>query len=443
MISTLLKKILCVPFFVFLALCLPSVSFAAGESLTMTVTPPLFQVTQVPGSDWRSQLRVVNSNNYDIVVSVESKDFRPDGETGNAVFNNGPKGDAQDTQRMSGWIETPAGVITIKRGSTAEVPFTIHVPLDADPGGHYGALLVSTKPKSIEGESGSGVSSGITSLIFMRVPGDVIEKGGIRDFYTENNIIETPDAHFILRFENQGNVHLVPQGQIVITNMWGKERGKVEINESSTFGNVLPNSTRKFEFSWKETDPSLFEVGRYKAVATLVYGAEGRNTVERTLYFWIVPWKPVGGLLGGLAFFIWFIAWSLRRYIHKALDMERERLGLSHDEFEAHRKNQTSSTATMSTTGEKIRPVAPITMAVLRRPIAQVSTAFPPVAKTVTSAKQSASSRSSTPLSTLKRYRPIIIFVVILLSGVSLISWYFVEVFQDERSYHVEVIRPK
>lgn len=433
------KKIFHIIALIFIAILLPNTTFAAGaDSLTITVTPPLFQITQSPGSEWRSQLRVVNSNNFDIGVTLEGKDFHPNGETGNAVFDDGPKADANDTHRMSGWIETPKGVVNIKRGTTAEIPFLIKVPIDADPGGHYGALLVSTKPRDLEGGSGAGISSGITSLILMRIPGDVVEKGGIRDFYAEDNIVETPDEHFVLRFENQGNVHLVPQGQIVITNMWSKERGRVNINESSTFGNVLPNSTRKFEFSWKETDASPFEVGRYKAVATLVYGIDGRNTVERTLYFWIVPWKPVLALLGGLLFFIWFITWSLRRYIKKALDMEREYLGLSEDEFTAQRRGQVSNIV-----GNK-RPKAEITMAVLRRPITQVSTALSSIQKASVAAKQSPPSRASAPpLSIIKRYRPVIIFIVVFISGISLISWYFIEVFQDERAYHVEVIRPK
>ena len=245
----------------FSCLMLPRMTFAAGEqSLTITLTPPLFQVTQSAGTDWKSVMRVVNSNNYDIVVSVSTMDFHPDGESGNPVFDDLKASDSGDPHRMSGWIDVPQGALTIKRGSTSEIPFTIHVPENADPGGHYAAMLVATRAEDVTGQSGAGVSSAISSLVFLRVPGNVVEKGSIRDFYSNDGIIQSPDARFVLRFENEGNVHLVPQGEILITNMWGKERGKVNINESSTFGNVLPNSTRKFEFHWQgESNP--FEAG--------------------------------------------------------------------------------------------------------------------------------------------------------------------------------------
>ncbi len=411
---------------------------AQGSSLTLTVTPPLYQVTQVAGSDWHSQLRVVNSNNYDIFVTIKTQDFHPDGETGNAVFDEIPKGDPNDPHRISGWIDVPSGILTIKRGSTVEIPFSVHVPEKADPGGHYGALLVSTNPGEIEGGSGAGISSGITSLIFLRVPGDVIEKGSIRDFYTEDNVIETPRAHFIMRFENQGNVHIVPQGEIVITNMWGKVRGKVSINESSTFGNVLPASTRKFEFVWNEIDPSPLEVGRYKAVATIVYGVEGRQTVERIVYFWIVPWKPVSAILGSILFFIWFISWSVRRYIRKALQLEGQ-----------YRKVQDKTigeTAHISSNAQPMR-THELTLKALRRPLQEVS--YSSVAELTqekeayVGSTQKTKKHKSQFAHKLKRNRPIIIFVSVLLLGIGLISWYFVEVFQDERAYHVEQIRPR
>lgn len=421
-----------------IAIC-PNFGYAADmSSLTITVTPPLFQVSQPAGTSWRSQLRLVNSNNYDIAITVVPQDFHPNGETGNAVLEEGPRGLPDDSRRMSGWVEVPSGVITIARGATAEIPFTINVPLNADPGGHYGGLLVSTRPGDTGGGSGAGISSGISSLIFLRVPGDVIEKGSIRDFYTEHSVIETPSASFVMRFENEGNVHIVPQGQIVITNMWGKVRGKVSINESSTFGNVLPKSTRKFEFKWSELDPSPLEVGRYKAVATITYGTDGRQSVERTVFFWIVPWKPVASILGSLLLFVLFISWSIRRYINKALGMERTRLGMDEEEFDSHRKGEAPE--------KKVKQSPPLTFTVLKQPLRDTSTALSRggnIASPTGVQEKVQKNGTSTLSNKLRLYRPVIIFGLVLISGISLISWYFVEVFQDERAYRIEQIRPK
>ncbi len=440
----------------------PALAADPSNSLILTLTPPLFQVTQAPGSSWTSSLRLVNSNHYDIVVSVKVQDFHPDGETGNAVLEDKPQALPTDTAHMSGWIETNANSIFIKQNSTALIPFTIHVPPNADPGGHYAAILVGTSPSDIKGGSGAGVGSAVSSLVFLRVPGEVVEKGDIRDFYANDNFVQTTDNSFVLRFENKGNVHLVPQGEIVITNMWGKERGKIAINEKNTFGNVLPNSTRKFQFSWKG-EPNPFEVGRYKAVATLAYGGDARQMASRAAYFWVIPLKPVFGILLGLICFGWFISWSIRRYIRKALSLEREYQG-EHEQADVH-KNKHPHVAHHAKAAKETHSVAhvahpvhavkhkrtpEVTFEVLRRPIIQGALDLgrpqqshgkhsPHTASGVARHK----GKTTLYIEWAKRYRLFIIFIVVVLLGFSLIGWYFVEVFQSERAYQVEQVRDK
>ena len=411
-------------------LCPFSVFAKSGDELSLTLTPPLFQITQAPGGVWSSNLRVVNTNNFDLVVSATVQDFRPDGETGNAVFMSSAKGAPEDTSLMSGWITVPDGDIIVKRGTTALVPFTVHVPENADPGGHYAAILVGTRPtRDIDG-SGAGISSAISSLFFLRVPGDVVEEGAIRDFYAEKSMLQSPNASFVLRFENTGNVHLVPEGAIIITNMWGKERGKIDVNKVNTFGNVLPGSTRKFEFKW-QGEENLFEFGRYKALATLVYGEDGRKTVYRTVYFWIIPWKQVLPFALGLGSFIWFVTWSLRRYIRKALALERERLGLD----PIPEKKTTSQRGANTPT-----PAPQVTLEVLRRPLALDSVDL--------RATKTDKTNTDAPFSVsfgvwMRKNRSFVGFIFVIILGFSLIGWYFVEVFQGERAYHVEQVKDR
>jgi hypothetical protein len=382
---------------------------APANSLSITLTPPLFQITQAPGTQWQSMLRVVNTNPYDIVLSASVTDFHPDGETGNAVLENIPVGNATDTHRLSGWISIPTAPITVLRGKTGEIPFAITVPVNADPGGHYAAVVVGTSPLGVISGSGATVSSAVTSLIFLRVPGEVVEEGAIRDFYAEKSLVQTLDASFTVRFENKGNVHLVPQGEILITNMWGKERGKILINETNTFGNVLPGATRKFAFDW-HGEWSPFEVGRYKASAALTYGDEGRKTAYREAYFWVVPWKPVLFGIGGFLSFVWFIGWSVRRYVRNVLRIEREHLGI-----------QTPSQSTIVSDVPAVKKLSRRSLETKELP-----------------------RREGSPLlyrAWVREHRPAIVFFSVLFSGLLLISWYFVEVFQDERAYQTKELR--
>jgi hypothetical protein len=298
----------------------------AQETLSVTVTPPLFQLSIGPGETWASVVKVVNNNAYDVSYRAHVVDFEQDGESGQSSFVPLVESFADEPRSahsLGSWIELSKEPFLVASGKSADVQFTVHVPENADPGGHYAAILIGPASDT-DGEQGSfmRVSSLVTSLLFVKIKGEVVERGRIREFTSEKTLYQVPVADFGLRFENMGNTHLRPTGIITIYNMWGKKRGEVLINEKSGFGNVLPRSIRKFEFSW-EGERNPFEVGRYSAEVTLSYGDdEKQNTIART-YFWIVPIVPVVLILGTIAFIIISIMWLVRRYIRRALELER------------------------------------------------------------------------------------------------------------------------
>lgn len=308
----------------------PVYGHAAEGSLSVTVTPPLFQLTIGPGESWTSTLKIVNNNPYDVTYYATPMDFEADGEQGKGRFLPLIEPISSSTHQgatLGYWIDILRDPIVIERGKSGEIPFTVRIPENASPGGHYASILVGTKPgeEEISGPM-MRISSFVSSLLFVRIKGDIVERARIREFLSTKRLYETPKADFLLRFENTGNTHLKPQGDIVLYNMWGKERGKVAINQANNFGNVLPNTIRKFEFSWKGAGSS-FDIGRYSAVVTLAYGEDNKQNLTARTYFWVVPLVPVGITLAILVFFLLSLAWLIRRYVRRALAIEKNRLG--------------------------------------------------------------------------------------------------------------------
>ena len=308
---------------------------AAEQGLSITIAPPLFQINLQPGETWSSGITVVNNNAYDLTLYAEPTSFEPSGESGRPVFLSTPTNNAEEIENASStlarWITVPQNEISIKREKTYVLPITIQVPKDASPGGHYAAILIGNRaPQGSPVEGGSvNVTSSVASLIFLSVAGDVIEKGRIRDFVTEKSIYETPEANFSLRFENQGNVHLIPKGNIVIYNMFGKVRGNIPVNHQKNYGNVLPNSVRKFSFTWK-SDASMWDIGRYRAEVTIGYGKEQKQSALGTTYFYVLPVVPLLQIVGGLLVLVFFVGWVLRLYIRRALALETAHLQVVH-----------------------------------------------------------------------------------------------------------------
>ena len=303
----------------------------AQQSVSVSITPPLIQLTIGPGESWSSTLKVVNSNPYDVTYYASIVDFAAQGEEGTGTFI--PLVDAADTEpnsySLASWTTLSKDPIVIEAGKSGDVPFMVRVPAFAEPGGHYAAILVGTDPGGVQLDGPTmRVSSYVSSLVLVRIRGEATESGRIREFRADTAISATADADFILRFENTGNTHLRPQGDITIYNMWGKKRGELAVNQDGNFGNVLPQSTRKFGFRWSG-DTDLLDIGRYSAVATLTFGEDGKRNISATTYFWVVPAKPVALTLGSVLAFLLVLTWLIRRYIRRALLLEKERLGIA------------------------------------------------------------------------------------------------------------------
>jgi len=302
---------------IFLLLLIPLAAFAQ-PAVSLSISPTLFEISANPEQSWTSTVRVINSNPFEIRIFTDVVNFTPQDESGQGkfvpVFSEETQG-----QTMAEWIAVSDSEIIIPAEQTAQIPFTVTVPSDAPPGGHYAALLIGTRSENgTDGQLNVETSQVVSSLLFLRVSGDIIEQGGIREFVTENSIYESPTVKFDLRFENKGNVHLQPQGEIKILNMWGQERGIIPVNQRSLFGKVLPEQIRKYTFTWTG-EWSLADIGRYSAVATLAYGEEGRQFATETTHFWVIPWKVLGTIVLMLLAFVWLFTWAIKLYVRKML----------------------------------------------------------------------------------------------------------------------------
>ncbi len=297
----------------------------SGETLALTVTPPLYQVSVSPGETWSSSLAIVNSNNYPLTLYVTPVGFEAQDEFGRPRLVPAPESSGGLT--LPEWILIGSGQITVPPGSTERIPFSIVVPEDASPGGHYASLLVATEPPEPTQGGEVTITSSVASLILMRVAGEVEERGLIRDFFAEPFIAPEAAASFTMRFQNTGNVHLRPQGIITIENMWGQERGQIAINQATNFGNVLPEQTRRFTFSWQGSD-STYDFGRYRAIATISYGSGEKHSVTREAIFWIVPVWDIVRVGGGILLALVLLVWLVRMYVRRALRLEAQRLGI-------------------------------------------------------------------------------------------------------------------
>jgi hypothetical protein len=204
-------------------------------------------------------------------------------------------------QGLAQWITVDPAPIVLEAGERYDLKFSINVPeQNVQPGGHYGAIMISSAPP--DPESGNvGIASQLATIMLVRVSGEVNEVGSIAEFKFKDPKVwyNHLPIDFLLRFENAGNTHLRPTGNLVITNWLGKRSESVKVNKD--YKSVLPMSIRRYEFGWHKgplhNDMSglqkewyNFGLGKYTAQLILNYGATNQIIVdERKFYVW--PWR--------------------------------------------------------------------------------------------------------------------------------------------------------
>ncbi len=265
----------------------------------LTISPPTIDHQLNPGDTVLEVIKVFNEDDKPITVFPLVENFTAGTEEkGQPQFY--PAEEDKDGTALAKWITVDTQPLTIQPMERTNLQLAINVPKDAQPGGHYGAVLLSTTPP--EERTGVGVASQLATLILIRVSGDVKEIGSLAEFgYAHPQVwYNYRPVDFFIRFENSGNTHLRPVGNLFIKDMFGRQVASIPVN-TPDYQSVLPNSIRRFDFGWQggpvaASDGELakewqgFGFGKYKATLVLNYGNEQKLIVdEREFSIW--PWR--------------------------------------------------------------------------------------------------------------------------------------------------------
>jgi len=276
-----------------------SVKAATDNAQGLQISPVLVEILADPGKTYSFKISILNVTTGDLLFKPIINDFQSKDDSGEpAIILDG----TVPSTTLKGWI-SPIPDITVKAKKSVEVNVSITVPLNAEPGGHYGVVRFSGIAPALD-KSGVSLAASAGPLVLVRVSGAVKESLVVKDFYAvrgKNRSVwfESSPVTFVEKITNTGNTHLKPVGNLVITNMFGGTTASLKINDEK--GNVLPSGTRSF--SQKLESKRMF--GRYTAKLALAYGSTGQ-ALTGTITFWVIPYKLI--LLSLATLIILFIA---------------------------------------------------------------------------------------------------------------------------------------
>lgn len=285
-------------------------AFAVGD---FVVGPGLAEIEVAPGETITQDIMVTNRISESRLFKIEIEDITGSADGSRSVSLTG---DVAGPYSLRDWISFPEDSFTLELGERARIPVTITVPLDAEPGGFYGSVLISTD-RTADNPEGSNVPrqpliARIGSLFFVTVAGETERSGKVLELktITDSAWYEEGPIELGILYENTGSVHLNPYGELAVTNMFGEEVGFVELEPWF----VLPGSLRVREVVWDRE----FLLGRYTVTAKVNRGYDD-IVDEVSTTFWVLPWKIVLG-----TFAILFIVIFALRTFFRTFEFKRK-----------------------------------------------------------------------------------------------------------------------
>lgn len=277
----------------------------------LQISPAVIEVNGEKGKSYRIDIQVTNVTGTDLAFDSTVNNFSAKDETGApSISINSINNDLHVVSSIKDWVAVIPS-FTLKARQSQKIVTTLTIPQDAEPGGHYGVIRFSGRGPNLL-KTGVGLAASAGSLVLVKVAGTIDEKLDLITFTSaqdgqESGFFRYGPIDFVMRFENKGNIHLKPVGQIEVRNIFGNKIETLSVNADK--GNVLPNSIRKFQSSLDKQ--WLF--GRYTADLSVAYGTTGQAIVK-TISFWVIPWRLILIVLAAIITLIFVFRTLIKRY---------------------------------------------------------------------------------------------------------------------------------
>ncbi len=268
------------------------------------ISPPITTLNMNRGTSTQGNMKVTNLTAGTLTLAVSKENFVAQGEEGQVALTD----NADPLYSLAPYFTLSTSQVTVAPTATAQVNYTISVPLNAEPGGRYGSITFTSIPAALpSGQSGAAVRQQLAGLILLRINGPTHEQLSIATFKTDKSFYEYGPVTFTTRVQNEGNVHEKPSGQIVVKNILGVTTDKLALEQQY----VLPGAVRRLTTKLNRH----FMFGPYTATLTLHNGTI--QTITAKASFTVLPYKLII-LVVIILLILFLIFWKGRHRLGRA-----------------------------------------------------------------------------------------------------------------------------
>jgi hypothetical protein len=210
---------------------------AGVERITLSPSSTTLQVDA--GAAQRGSMTVRNDGDVAYGFSVYARPYGVTNELYEPDFTN-----QQANTGVYKWVQFDQTKYQIAPGSTVEVKYTLRVPENAAPGGHYGVLFAETDEQALQG-TGVARKKRVGNLLYVTVKGEYKTSGVFKEFILPFWQTKAPIVSSV-RVENTGNADFRAKVSTIAKDMFGRTKYTYTSDPI-----VLPSTTRLFEMKWE------------------------------------------------------------------------------------------------------------------------------------------------------------------------------------------------
>ena len=245
----------------------------------ITISPFLQQINILPDDGTKSfTLKLTNNTSNLQELILTSRDFGSLNDTGGVLLEGNPN----YTQKygLTSWMTLGTNTIVLQPKESKEVPVAITNRASLQPGGHYAAVVVSVKALDTVTGNAVAINQQLMSLILVNKAGGeryALKLAGIQE---NGNWLRLPNT-VKLRFQNPGNVHVIPRGTVLLKDPTGKILAKGIINAESAY--VLPETFRELYVPLAKVSNDLPFPGAYRVEVNYRYDGINKTAQKSSI----------------------------------------------------------------------------------------------------------------------------------------------------------------
>ncbi|MDQ5932605.1 MAG: hypothetical protein QG649_690 [Patescibacteria group bacterium] len=254
----------------------------SAESILLSPTNKRYELQS--GQTKRDSFKVVNNGGTAYTFFVYARPYSVDNENYDVNFDS----DVANADAYK-WVQFDTTSFQLKPGDSVDVSYTLRVPENATPGGHYGVLFAETQPAEQNGGTVIAQKKRVGAILYTTVDGTVTRAGK----YLGQDV---PFFQFSAplkvrqRISNSGNTDFTVRSSVSVSDIFGGLKYKNEKEAT-----ILPAKTRSINNDW----PMPAWIGVYKVEQTAQFLDEKRTSTNYVLLIPVWVYITTVLLIGG------------------------------------------------------------------------------------------------------------------------------------------------